>query len=212
MKPQTAQEFVNELNQEEGYSIEECQQFISELEKDLAEAEAIPKEVNKDAAAVIKALANFDPNAPKNTAATFDYQTYLSTDDKAKQIITAYLQRKGFIITEDKETYGTDILASINGVEQGFEVEISSLDFNNENFQYENVSFLARKEKYRRKGEFNYIIISNNHQYALTAKSEDIFKDENKITKYAGAGRDGIDEFYQLPKNEVKFFKISLTK
>jgi hypothetical protein len=44
------------------------------------------------------------------------------------------------------------------------------------------------------------------------AQAKYIFKQENYITKYAGNGRDGVDEFYQLPKNQVKFFKISLTK
>jgi hypothetical protein len=71
---------------------------------------------------------------------------------------------------------------------------------------------LARKKKMlNREGDYWYVIISSNEEYALMAKASTIFKDENYLTKYAGNGRDGVDEFYQLPKGEVKFFKISLT-
>jgi len=213
MGTETTKEWLQSLNDDQ-LTEEQAEILIDELGKELAIAEAKPKELAPEVEAVRRALenANNNPTPIKSNPREFNYQTYLSTDEKAKQIITNYLTKNGFTITNDKETYGTDIWATKNGVEQGFEVEISSLDFDKENFQYEMVSFLGRKEKYRRNGEFNYIIISSNHQYALTASSQDIFKKENYMTKYAGNGRDGIDEFYQLPKNQVKFFKIGLTK
>jgi hypothetical protein len=210
---ETTKEWLQSLNDDQ-VTPQEAEILIDELAKELAIAEATPKPINDEYVAVRRALENLknNPTVTQNNPREFNYQTYLSTDEKAKEIIVKYLTKNGFVITEDKETYGTDIWATKDGIVQGFEVEISSLDFDKTNFQYDNVSFLARKEKYRTKGEFNYIIISSNHQYALTASSQDIFNKENYMTKYAGNGRDGVDEFYQLPKNQVKFFKINLTK
>lgn len=210
----TTKEWLQSLNDENQLTEEDANQMMIELAKELAIVESTPKPIDDEYAAVRRALENAknNPSVTQNNPREFNYQTYLSTDEKAKQIMTSYLLNKGFVITEDKENYTTDIWAIKDGVKQGFEVEMSSLTFNKENFKYDNVSFLARKEKYRKDGEFNYIIISADGQYALTAKSEDVFEKENYITKYAANGRDGVDEFYQLPKNQVKFFKIGLTK
>lgn len=145
----------------------------------------------------------------ENTARTFDYKTYLRTDAKAKELIKPILLRKGYTVEFKEEDYGIDIVASKNQNDVLFELEISSVDFNKENFPYENITFLARKKKMmENQGDYHYIIISSNHQYALTAKASDIFKDENQITKWAGNGRDGYDDFYQLPKSIINFFKL----
>lgn len=210
---ETTKQWLQSLNDDQ-VTPQQAEILIDELAIELAIAKATPKPINDEYTAVRRALDNAknNPTVTQNNPREFNYQTYLSSDEKAKQIMTAYLLNKGFVITEDKENYTTDIWAIKDGVKQGFEVEMSSLTFNKENFKYDNVSFLARKEKYRTNGEFNYIIISADGQYALTAKSQDIFNKENYMTKYAGNGRDGVDEFYQLPKNQVKFFKISLTK
>jgi hypothetical protein len=148
---------------------------------------------------------------PIQTARTFDYKKYLETDAKAKELMSRYLSNKGYTVNLKEEDYGIDIEATKNENTVLFELEISSIDFDKENFKYNEVHFLARKKKMLDKqGDYNYVIISSNHQYALTAKASDIFKEDNYITKYAGKGRDGVDEFYKLPIDKVKFFKISL--
>jgi hypothetical protein len=219
MKPQTSKEFVEEIMAYENEYAElnshheKNRQALLDMLNTAANKPSQP--INEEAQAVIRALESLKTNLgkPKITAATFDYKTYLQTDAQAKEIFTKYITSKGYSITIDEETYGVDIIASKNNNKALFELEMSSQQFIcAETFNYENVHFLARKKKMLDKeGDYHYIILNAAGTYAMTAMASKIFKEENKITKWAGNGRDGLDEFYQLPKNEVKFFKIKLT-
>ena len=211
---QENRDFIYEINQDQKTQ-EECDQLRNELAKELAIAEAAPKPINETAAAVIRALEfkKNNPNATPSTARTFNQASYDENDAKAKAIFSSHIKSKGHTVTTDEESFGIDMITSKDGKEFKFELEISSVDFNEEDYKYDNVHFLGRKKKMLdRQGDYWYVIISSNNQYAFMAKASKIFKKENYIVKYAGNGRDGMDEFYQLPKNEVKFFKISLTK
>jgi hypothetical protein len=211
---QERKDFINEINQDQ-VTQEEANQLRNELAKDLAIAEAAPKAVNEIAAAIERAkqFVKDNPDALNRTARTFNQASYDENDAKAKAIFSTYIKSKGHIISSNEENYGIDIITSKNKKEFKFELEISSINFTNENdFPYDNIHFLGRKKKMMdRQGNYFYIIISTNLEYAVMAQAKYIFKQENYITKYAGNGRDGVDEFYQLPKNQVKFFKIGLT-
>jgi preprotein translocase subunit SecD len=203
---QTAKEWIESLNEEQ-LTKEQSQELMKELERDLEIAMAQPKpQSDWDR---IQAAKELNKNNPKQTASTFDYKTYLQTDAKAKELFSTYLTKKGYTVDLKEEDYGIDIVATKNTEESLFELEISSVSFDKESFPHPEVNFLARKKKMiDKQGDYHYIIISSNHQFALTAKASDIFKEENYRTKYAGKGRDGVDEFYALPIDKVKFFKL----
>lgn len=215
---QSNKEFINDIIDDER-TYEECNKLRNELSAELAIAEAKPKEFAPEIEAVRKALENAKlnygkPKSTLSTARTFNQQTYDDNDAKAKAIFSTYIKSKGHTVTIDEENYGIDIITSKNDKTFKFELEISSINFTNENdFPYEQIHFLGRKKKMMDKqGNYFYVIISTNQEYAVMAQAKYIFKEENYITKYAGAGRDGIDEFYQLPKENVKFFKLDNNK
>jgi len=211
---ETTKEWLESFNQDELTS-QEAHQMMIELGKELAIAEAQPKPINEIAAAIEKAkeFKKNNPNAVPSTARTFNQQTYNDNDQIAKDIFSSYIKSKGHFIVSNEETYGIDIITSKDKKEFKFELEMSSVDFNETNYKYPYVHFLGRKKKMLTKeGDYWYVIISSNQEYALMAKASKIFQDDNYLVKYAGNGRDGVDEFYQLPMNQVKFFKISLTK
>jgi hypothetical protein len=132
----------------------------------------------------------------------FNQKSYDDNDKVAKDLMINFLQKKGHIITQSEETYGTDIITN----KGKYEVEMSSKEFTTrESFPYPMVNFLGRKAKY---GDMYYVIISKNKQYALVAAAKDIFKEENKTVVYCNTQRQGLDEVYQLPKHQVKFFKL----
>jgi hypothetical protein len=132
----------------------------------------------------------------------FNQKSYDDNDKVAKDLMINFLQKKGHIITQSEETYGTDIITN----KGKYEVEMSSKEFTTrESFPYPMVNFLGRKEKY---GDMYYVIISKNKQYALVAAAKDIFKQENRTVVFCNTIRQGLDEVYQLPKNQVKFFKL----
>jgi DNA gyrase/topoisomerase IV subunit A len=138
----------------------------------------------------------------QNNPRQFNQKSYDDNDKVAKDLMINFLQKKGHVITQSEETYSTDIITN----KGKYEVEISSKDFTTrESFPYPMVNFLGRKEKY---GDMYYVIISKNHQYALVAAAKDIFKPENKTVVYCNTQRQGLDEVYQLPSAQVKFFKL----
>jgi hypothetical protein len=214
MTTQERKDFINEINQDQ-VTQEEANQLRDELAAELEVAMNQPKPINEVAAAIERArqFVKDNPDALNRTARTFNQASYDENDAKAKAIFSSYITSKGHTVITDEESYGVDIITSKNKKEFKFELEISSINFTNENdFPYDNIHFLGRKKKMMdRQGNYFYIIISTNLEYAVMAQAKYIFKQENYITKYAGNGRDGVDEFYQLPKNQVKFFKIGLT-
>ena len=212
MKQQTKEEFIAMLNEEQ-ISDEQSKQLVDELAKELENAKPIQyktkQELEIEQIKSAKQFVKNNPSALNQSPRTFDYKKYLETDAKAKELMSKFLTKKGYSVVKKEEDYGIDLIATKNNITGLFELEISSINFDKENYPYNEVHFLARKKKMMDKeGDYHYIIISSNHQYALTAKASDIFKEENYITKYAGKGRDGIDEFYKLPKDNVKFFKL----
>lgn len=212
MKPQTKEEFLAMLNEEQ-ITDEQSKELVDELAKELQTAKKIeyksPKQLELEQIQAAKEFVKNNPEALNQSASTFDYKKYLQTDAKAKELMSNFLTKKGYNVEQKEEDYGIDLIANKNNQQVKFELEISSIDFDLDNYKYDEVHFLARKKKMLDKqGDYHYIIISSNHQYALTAKASDIFKQDNYITKYAGKGRDGIDEFYKLPKQQVKFFKL----
>ena len=140
----------------------------------------------------------------------FSLKSYLTNDQQAKDLFTTYLQNKGYSIDSTEETYKSDVTASKDGKTSLFELEVSSVDFDKNNWPYQFIHFLGRKERYyKEQGNFHYVIISKNGKYALTAQAKDIFKKENYITKECNRGGvTGVDEFFKLEPQEVKFFKL----
>jgi hypothetical protein len=209
-KIQEAKDFLNEINSD-WRTEEEANQLRDELAAELAAYEIKPKEVTPEIEAVRRALENAKNN-PKSIGHIRDFslKSYITNDKQAKDLFTTYLQNKGYIVDSTEETYKSDVTASKNGESVLFELEISQMDFDKNNWPFPFVHFLGRKERYyKEEGDFHYVLISKNGKYALTAKASDIFKKENYTTKECNRdGVTGIDEFYSVNVNQVKFFKL----
>ena len=188
-----------------------AKQGLAELEQMLEKAiTKKKKQPESDWDRIQKAKAFNQQNNITGHIRDFDFKTYLQNDKQAKDIFTKYLQNKAYTIDSIEETYGSDVIASKDGESVRFELEISQMDFNKDNWPFMFVHFLGRKERYyKEEGDFHYVLISKNGQYALTAKASDIFKKENYRTKECSRnGINGVDEFFELPKDQVKFFKL----
>jgi len=145
-------------------------------------------------------------------AGKFVKDSYNENNDFAINIVQNFLINNGYTIIEKLvEDYNIDIEAKKDNITKLFEVEVKTgYKFTNrESFKFDTVSFLARKKKWNINEGFLYIIICKETDWALVAKSGDIFKPEYKeslqINSYY---RKGNDEFYRVPKELCKFFKI----
>lgn len=206
-------EWLDELFQlhKEESTEEQSKKELDELEKMLEAAITKKKQEPQSDWDRIQAAREFNQSKGTQTAHIRDFslKSYLINDQQAKDLFTTYLQNKGYNIDCKEETYKSDVTASKDGKSVLFELEITSVDFEKE-WPYKYVHFLARKQRYyKEQGNFHYVIISKNGKYALTAQAKHIFKQDNYITRECSRdGVTGVDEFFRLEPQEVKFFKL----
>lgn len=144
----------------------------------------------------------------KYTAGKFVKESYDSYDLIGKQLLVAYLVKRGHIIKPETfdEDYGVDILTEFKGKEFKFEVEFKRYSFNDkESFPFDTVSFLGRKEKWK-KHKYIYCIISEQTKAAVFCESDIIFNDEyRQVINIDIESRSGFDLFYRVPKELCTF-------
>lgn len=148
----------------------------------------------------------------KYPARKFNQQSYNTSDQWARNIFILYLINRDFYITNAQETYDVDILAKKDNQDYRFELEVKRhYPFTcAEDYKFDTVSFLGRKERLHKKEPFIYVIICYETKYALCCNSSDIYKDEYvSLRNVNTAHRKGLDKFYNLPLDKVKFFNLN---
>lgn len=203
---ETNKEWVESLNDNQ-LTQEEANKMMQDLFLELESAKPIQhktkQQLEYEAIQAAKAFNDANNKTYQENPRQFNQQSYEENDKIAKDLMINFLTKRGHIITQSEETYGTDIITN----KGKYEVEMSGKEFTNEeSFPYPNVNFLGRKEKYG--NDFYYVIISKNKTHALVAAASDIFQKDNKVVVYCNTNRNGYDEVYQLPKDRVKFFKL----
>lgn len=144
-------------------------------------------------------------------ARKFNKKSYDNSDKYAKDLFLSYILKKGHVIINEEEDYNHDIITEKNNIKHYFELEIKTgYSFTTKDtFKFKTVSFLGRKKRLHLKNKFNYIIICKETSWALTCKSEDIFKDEYIENLYINTNdRKGNDQMYRVPIDKCLFFKI----
>jgi hypothetical protein len=142
-------------------------------------------------------------------ARKFVRESYEKNDLIGKQLLIAYLITKGHTIKKEtfQEDYGVDIVTEYQNQTYMFEVEMKDkYNFVDKNtFPFDTVSFLGRKEKWKKNGYF-YCIISTKTNAAIFCHSDVIFDETYKQTIYIETiDRNGLDSFYRVPKDICEF-------
>ena len=149
----------------------------------------------------------------KYNARKFVQASYDRNDDWGKEVLVRWLKMHGgrfAIIEKEKEDYKVDILALDTKADKlvSFEVEVKhGYPFTDaESFKFDTVSFLGRKKKY---GDFWYVIVCGETEALLLCHSFEIYKEEyREIKTIATSERNGLDEFYRVPKEKCLFYTI----
>ncbi len=147
----------------------------------------------------------------KYNARKFVQASYDRNDDWGKEVLLRWLKSYGTrftIIDKDKEDYKVDIVVLDTKADKlmSFEVEVKhGYPFTDEeSFKFDSVSFLGRKKKY---GDFWYAIVCAETEAILIAHSYEIYKEEyREIKTIATTERNGLDEFYRVPKDKCIFY------
>ena len=147
----------------------------------------------------------------KYNARKFVQASYDRNDDWGKEVLVRWLKMHGgrfAIIEKEKEDYKVDILALDTKADKlvSFEVEVKhGYPFTDaKSFKFDTVSFLGRKKKY---GDFWYVIVCGETESLLLAHSFEIYKEEyREIKTIATSERNGLDEFYRVPKEKCLFY------
>jgi len=147
----------------------------------------------------------------KYNARKFVQASYDRNDDWGKEILVRWLKSYGSrftILDKEKEDYKVDIVVLDTKADKlmSFEVEVKhGYPFTDEeSFKFDSVSFLGRKKKY---GDFWYAIVCAETEAILIAHSYEIYKEEyREIKTIATTERNGLDEFYRVPKDKCIFY------
>jgi hypothetical protein len=132
----------------------------------------------------------------------FVQSSYDKNDSKGKALLKAYLTRRGHIISDNEDKYGIDLFSEKKGKVYRWEVEMKSKRpwTNQDDFNFDTVSFLRRKEKWKDEW-FWYVIICSETNAALMCSSDIIFQEKYKqILRINTEDRKGTDIFYRVPK------------
>lgn len=147
----------------------------------------------------------------KYNARKFVQASYDRNDDWGKEVLLRWLKSYGSrftILDKEKEDYKVDIVVLDTKADKlmSFEVEVKhGYPFTDEeSFKFDSVSFLGRKKKY---GDFWYAIVCAETEAILIAHSYEIYKEEyREIKTIATNERNGLDEFYRVPKDKCIFY------
>lgn len=132
----------------------------------------------------------------------FVQSSFDKNDSKGKELLKAFLVKKGHHIQENEDKYGIDLFSEKDGKVYRWEVEMKPRRpwTNMEDFNFDTVSFLQRKEKWKDE-QFWYVIICTETKAMLMCDSNIIFQDKYKqILKINTEDRKGTDVFYRVPK------------
>ena len=144
-------------------------------------------------------------------AGKFNQASYDENDNWAKTIFVKHLIRNGYKVLSTKEDFGVDLTAEKDNKLYYFELEVKTrYPFTSrDTFQFDTVSFLARKKRLHEQNPFIYVIICKETEYALCCESQDVFKDGyEEFVTINTTRRKGLDKMYRVPKDKVKFFKL----
>ena len=144
-------------------------------------------------------------------ARKFVQESYDNNDKYARDIFKAFITGKNHFVTKNEEDMMHDVVTLKGGCVYYFELEVKrGREFTTrESFPFGTVSFTGRKIRLHNQQPFWYIIICWESDYALMCHSSVIYNEEYKEQiNINTVHRQGKDEFYRVPKEKVKFFKI----
>ena len=80
----------------------------------------------------------------------FNQELFDTSDEEGKQLLIAFLEKKGHEISQNCDKYGIDLFSEKDGKTYNWEVEMKSRRpwVSEETFPFDSVSFLNRKKKW----------------------------------------------------------------
>lgn len=135
----------------------------------------------------------------------FNQELFDTSDEEGKQLLIAFLEKKGHEISQNCDKYGIDLFSEKDGKTYNWEVEMKSRRpwVSEETFPFDSVSFLNRKKKW---DNFWYVIICRETRAAIFCHSSVIFHEVYKEKIYIKTNyRNGSDNFFRVPKEKCIF-------
>jgi len=135
----------------------------------------------------------------------FNQELFDTSDEEGKQLLIAFLEKKGHEISQNCDKYGIDLFSEKDGKTYNWEVEMKSRRpwVSEETFPFDSVSFLNRKKKW---DNFWYVIICRETRAAIFCHSSVIFHEVYKEKIYIKTSyRNGSDNFFRVPKEKCIF-------
>lgn len=132
----------------------------------------------------------------------FDVELY-DADDNAKYTIIEWLYNNGFVAWVNPDKYGIDVLATRDGDQYGFEVEVKH-NWQGEKFPFRTVHFSARKQKFI--GWNHFFTMLNDDRTCVLVVDEQALRSAEIVSKQTKYTSDEL--FIAVPKQLCVVFRL----
>lgn len=138
----------------------------------------------------------------------FDPKLFDEFDRRAKNIVTQVFPLlypdKCYVVTENKDKYGPDLVCSVDGKLVGFiEVEVKT-NWSNGLFPFPDVNIPKRKGDLSKYLNMVYVVLSKDLSVGLWIKGDKL--KSASLTEVPNKYEKSGEFFYKVPVNQVHFF------
>ena len=158
--------------------------------------------------------------AMQGTYKRFDNSLFKANDTQAREAVTAYLKRNKWIVYDNPDRYGPDLMIQTGKNEEidYVEVEIKQCFLGDPNgaFPYDTIQLPERKAKYRTYNNISFWILSKDLKWAVVIPGDALKYKRPKIvaTKYTKVskcphcGEEIGERFWQIPLDECEIIHL----
>ena len=144
----------------------------------------------------------------KGALKAFDRSMYIKADTLGKDVISSWLIKNGHVVTENKETYGCDIVTEKYGINFNTDVEIKFSWKGDWPESWEEIRIPYRKSRLLDKDNLTFYILRSDCKQAWKISAEVI----NSIATVKEASNRFIrkgEKFFHIPVKDAKLLDIN---
>lgn len=137
----------------------------------------------------------------------FDRTLHQGNDPKSRQVVKDYLAKQGFIVEDNTNQYGVDLVSEDGAIQ--VEVE-HRLPWTGERFPFSEINVPERKAKFFRNGKVHYVILSKDYSRLgiILGKNIQTFMGNDNLVENPNKFVKNNELFFKVPCNQFRWIKI----
>jgi len=136
---------------------------------------------------------------------SFNHKDFLNFDQQAREKATRYLANAGYLVKDNPDQYGIDLLCECKKSNKPFGVEVEIKKGWRGEFDFETLHIPYRKKKFVDQNALFFVFSS--HLFSVAIVSSTVIRNCNVIEK-ENYKVEGKEKFFDIPVNLIKLAKL----